>query len=248
MHSSSSRIFPDREERRGGRGTSSRGGASVTILTWASALDPEARYLIILHHGDNPYKGCPLLLYTSSRRKILLLINIGAARDTREVTRGIVASGWWKVLFESSPSLSQERERKARRRKRKARMVQRMERRMTLNLVPPTRGRRICEPVFLLSWVLITAKVIRASLVQVKEAWENGAVEGKRERRGERIERRIYTRVPHRHAVTTNGRSVTSNTLKTHFNHDRWKDRRDRDPSIARPGRVYVLVGVVTLC
>lgn len=26
------------------------------------------------------------------------------------------------------------------------------------------------------------------------------------------------------------------------------KDRRDRDPSIARPGRVYVLVGVVTLC
>lgn len=111
MHSSSSRIFPDREERRGGRGTSPRGGASVTILTWASALDPEARYLIILHHGDNPYKGCPLLLYTSSRRKILLLINIGAARDTREVTRGIVASGWWKVLFESSPSLSLSRER-----------------------------------------------------------------------------------------------------------------------------------------
>lgn len=34
--------------------------------------------------------------------------------------------------------------------------------RMTLNLVPRA---DIREPVFLLSWVLITAKVIRASLV-----------------------------------------------------------------------------------
>lgn len=46
---------------------------------------------------------------------------------------------------------------------------------------------------------------------------------------------------------STNRRSVTSSTLKTHFNHDR-KDRRDRDPSIARPRRVYVFAGVVTLC
>lgn len=64
-------------------------------------------------------------------------------------------------------------------------MVRRMERRMTLNLVPPTRGRRICEPVFLLSWVLITAKVIRASLVQVKEAWENGGGGEEGEEEGE---------------------------------------------------------------
>lgn len=67
---------------------------------------------------------------------------------------------------------------------------------MTLNLVPPTRGRRICEPVFLLSWVLITAKVIRASLVQVKEArWRTARWRGEEEeeekRKGWREE---YTR------------------------------------------------------
>lgn len=54
--------------------------------------------------------------------------------------------------------------------------------------------------------------------------------------------------VPQGASISTNKRSVTSTTLKTHFNHDRRKHRRDRDPSIARPGRVYVFAGVVTLC
>lgn len=42
-------------------------------------------------------------------------------------------------------------------------------------------GRRMCEPVFLLSWVLITAKVTRASLVQVKEARGNRKTHRERE-------------------------------------------------------------------
>lgn len=88
--------------------------------------------------------------------------------------------------------------------------------------------------------------VLLLLLTQVKEALR-GRVE-EEEGGGKRAEARTtnrsrgYTVVCPSwcaHLLSTNGRSVTSSTLKTHFNHDRRKDRRDRDPSIARPGRVY---------